>query len=201
LNQIYQEAKQRFDSDPEFAERARQRVVALQAGDTESLQQWQRLVDLSSAYFSDVYARLQVLLQPDDIRGESAYNAALPGVVADLEVAGLLRQSEGAAVVYPEGFTDRDGRPMPMIVRKSDGGYLYATTDLAAARYRLTVLHAQRLIYVTDARQRDHFAMVFAVLKAAGWAPPDVRLEHVAFGSVLGKDRKPFKTRAGGIIR
>ncbi len=201
LNSIYQAAKQHFDADPEFAERARQRVVALQGGDKETLAVWRKLVDQSQAYFNDVYGRLQVLLTTEDTRGESAYNDGLPGVVDDLAGLGLLKMSDGAAVVYPEGAKDRDGNPLAMIVRKSDGGYLYATTDLAAARYRLDTLHAQRIIYVTDARQRDHFAMVFSVLRESGWASAHIRLDHVPFGSVLGQDRKPFKTRTGGIVR
>ena len=201
LTRLYQQAKQRFDEDPQFAERAKRRVVSLQRGDARSLDAWRKLIERSTAYFQEVYARLNVKLEPGDIRGESFYNDHLPGVLGDLEQSGLLFESEGAQVVYPEGFVDREGEAMPMIVRKSDGGYLYATTDLAAARYRLTQLEADRVVYVTDSRQSRHFAMVFQALRQVGWADEHVRLDHVAFGTVLGPDRKPFKTREGGIVR
>ena len=201
LTQIYQAAKRRFDEDEGFAERARGRVVALQSGDERSAGYWRDLVAKSEREFQAIYGRLDVGLLPEHIRGESAYNDALPGVVESLRGAGLLRESQGAEVVYPEGFKNRDGEPMPMIVRKTDGGYLYATTDLAAARHRVDDLHAGRIIYVTDARQAQHFAMVFATLRQAGWAPASVRLDHVAFGTVLGKDNRPFKTRSGETVK
>jgi arginyl-tRNA synthetase len=201
LTALYQRAKQRFDEEPEFAERAKRRVVALQRGDEATLARWRKLIDLSTRYFQGVYERLGVRLTPEDVRGESFYNDKLASIVGDLEQAGLLLESEGAQVVYPEGFVDREGEAMPMIVRKSDGGYLYATTDLAAARYRVHELGSERIVYVTDARQSRHFAMVFQTLRQAGWAGEDVRLDHVAFGTVLGPDRKPFKTREGGIVR
>ena len=201
LTALYQRAKQRFDEEPEFAERAKRRVVALQRGDEATLARWRKLIELSTRYFQSVYERLGVRLTPDDVRGESFYNDKLASIVGDLEQTGLLFESEGAQVVYPDGFVDREGEAMPMIVRKSDGGYLYATTDLAAARYRVHDLDAQRVVYVTDARQSRHFAMVFQTLRQAGWVDDDVRLDHVAFGTVLGPDRKPFKTREGGIVR
>ena len=200
LDGLYRQAKRRFDEDSDFAARARQRVVKLQAGDPLTLDLWRQLVAESERHFEQVYQRLGALLTGDDTCGESFYNDRLTEVVADLDKAGLLKESQGAAVVYPPGFKDRDGNPMPMIVRKSDGGYLYATTDFAAARYRIGDLDADRILIVTDARQRDHFAMLFAALNEAGWAD-GVRLDHVAFGSVLGPDRKPFKTRAGGTIK
>jgi arginyl-tRNA synthetase len=201
LNVLYQAAKRRFDEDGRFAEAARERVVKLQEGETETRALWRKLVAESVRHFAEIYERLEIPLTPQDIRGESSYNADLPAVIAELEQLGLAYKSQGALVIYPPGFKDRQGKPLPMIVRKADGGYLYATTDLAAARYRVNVLGADRLIYVTDARQKDHFAMLFAVLRETGWAPEDVMLNHIAFGSVLGKDRKPFKTREGGTIR
>jgi arginyl-tRNA synthetase len=201
LNAFYQDAKRHFDNDPAFAERARKRVVALQAGDAETRSLWRKLYDTSISYFNATYARMNVLLTDTDIRGESAYNDALPDVVRELEALGLASMSDGAVCVFPAGFVDKDGQPLPMIVRKSDGGYLYATTDLAAARYRVRELEAQRLVYVADARQSQHFAMLFAVLRQANWAPPELRLDHVPFGTVLGKDRRPFKTREGGTVK
>lgn len=201
LNAFYQEAKRKFDEDAAFAERARRRVVALQAGDAATVARWQVLYRKSIEYFASTYRRLDVLLDDGDIRGESAYNALLPEVVAELQSRGLATLSQGALCVFPAGFVDKQGQPLPLIVRKSDGGYLYATTDLAAARYRIRDLGAQRIIYVTDARQAQHFAMVFATLRSAGWAPAHVRLDHVPFGTVLGKDKKPFRTREGGIVR
>lgn len=201
LNQLYQASKQKFDSDDDFARRARGRVVALQEGDEQSRRYWQCLIDESRRHFSSVYQSLGVLLEDGDICAESFYNPALPTVIKDLEAAGILEQSEGAAVVFPEGFTDREERPLPMIVQKKDGGYLYATSDLAAARYRIRELQAQRIIYVVDTRQSLHLAMLFATLAQAGWLDGGVKLQHVAFGTVLGADRKPFKTREGGTVR
>jgi arginyl-tRNA synthetase len=201
LTKVYRDAVATDASDPAFAERARARVVALQSGDPETRRWWQELVALSERQFDTVYRRLDVTLTLDDIRGESSYNALLPEVVNDLRAKGLARESEGAVCVFPEGFTTKDGDPLPLIVQKSDGGYLYATTDLAALRQRATELGAHRLVYVTDARQRQHFQMVFATARAAGWIGPDVRLEHVVFGSVLGEDGKPFKTRSGDTVR
>lgn len=201
LNTFYQEAKARFDVDEAFATQARQRVVLLQQGEEQTLALWRLLYDQSLEHFQAAYQRLGVLLQSQDIRGESAYNPALAGVVQDLKALGRLEESQGARVVYPAGFQGKEGEPLPMIVQKSDGGYLYATTDLAAARYRVDVLGADRVVYVTDARQSQHFAMVFAVLRETGWVPAQVRLDHVSFGTIMGADRKPFKTRSGGTVR
>lgn len=201
LEQRYRAAKRRFDTDAEFRERSRKRVVALQSGDPETLRVWQFLVDESIKHFNDIYSRLGVLLQESDNCPESFYNPMLPEVVSHLESQGLLEISDDAGVVYPEGFHDRENRPLPMIVRKADGGFLYATTDLAAVCYRVKNLKAERIIYVTDARQSQHFAMLFAVVRLAGWAGDSVRLDHVPFGTVLGADRKPFKTREGGTIK
>ncbi len=208
LNQLYQQAKRQFDEDPGFADRARKRVVSLQQGDLGSQAYWEALVGMSKQYFQQVYGRLDVGLTETDFRGESFYNPMLPGVIEGLQNRGVLQTSQGAAVVFPPGFQDREGQALPLIVRKSDGGYLYATTDLAAAQYRIARLKARRLIYVTDARQSQHFAMVFATLQQAGWGGGEagdgsggVKLEHVPFGTVLGKDNKPFKTRSGDTVK
>jgi arginyl-tRNA synthetase len=197
LGAFYRAARAKFDGDPAFADRARRRVVLLQSGDAETLAHWRRLIDISVEHFSQLYAMLGVTLTPADVVGESAYNAALPGIVAELEQKGLARESQGAMCVFPPGFTGREGEPVPLIIRKQEGGYGYATTDLAALRQRAGELGASRLIYVVGAPQTQHLAMVFATARLAGWAPERVRLEHVAFGSVLGPDKKMLKTRAG----
>lgn len=201
LTAIYKASKLRFDEDPEFAERARRRVVALQSGDAASLAVWKALVDDSRDYFQAVYDRLGVLLRPEDIVGESFYNDRLAGVVQRLADEGHLCESQGAQVVFPEGFTGKDGQRLPMIVRKSDGGYLYATTDLAAAMYRVHELGAGRVVYVIGLPQRQHFEMFSAALRQFGWVGEQVRLDYVGFGSVLGADRKMFKTRSGETVR
>ena len=201
LGSFYRRASERFTSDPDFADRARRRVVALQGGDNDTLRRWQLLVDASERYFSRVYADLEVLLTPQDLAPESQYNAALPQVVADLDSLGLAAESDGALCVYPQGFTGRDERPLPLIVRKSDGGYGYATTDLAAVRHRTAELHADWLIYVVGAPQAQHLTMVFQASREAGWLDEHVRVDHVAFGSVLGDDGRMLKTRSGKPIR
>lgn len=201
LNALYKQAQDRYASDEAFAERARRRVVALQKGEAEERTIWQKLIDESMRHFQPLYERLDVLLRPQDVRGESFYNPMLPGVVEELLNRGLAQISDGAACVFLPEFKDAEGKPSPMIIRKSDGGYLYATTDLAAVRYRVGELGAQRLIYVTDARQTRHYQMMFATAQLAGWLPPEVRAEHVAFGTILGKDGKPFKTREGGVVK
>ena len=200
LTKLYKASKKRFDAEPEFAERAKKRVVALQGGDQATLTAWKKLVTQSETYFASIYQRMGVLLEPGDIRGESFYNDKLPGVIDRLRQDGKLESSQGAGVVFVEGFSDKDGNPLPMIVQKSDGGYLYATTDLAAIRYRVDELKASRIIYVTDARQSQHFAMAFKVAQDAGWLG-DAKLEHVPFGTVMGEDGKPFKTRDGDVVR
>lgn len=201
LNQLYQDASARFKSDAGFKERARQRVVALQAGDEQALSLWRQLIDESVRHMNDVYALLGVKLTEADIVPESFYNAELPNVVTELRQLGLLVESQGAQVVFPDGFKNKEGQPQPLIVQKSDGGFGYAATDLAAGRYRVQTLAAQRVVYVVDSRQSEHFQMVFWTLRKAGWAPPEVSLEHVAFGTILGKDKKPFRTREGGSVR
>lgn len=188
---LYKRASAHFRSDEEFADRARRRVVTFQAGDEESLAIWRELIETSKAGFNEAYSRLNVLLTDDDLAGESTYNDMLPEVVADLEARGVAVVDDGALCVFTEGFE------APLIVRKSDGGYGYATTDLAAIRYRVQQLKADRIIYVTDARQAGHFAQVFAAARKAGYLPDGVTAQHVGYGMVLGPDNKPFKTRDG----
>jgi arginyl-tRNA synthetase len=201
LNALYAAARHRFETDEAFRARSRRRVVQLQAGDEATLRLWRSLVTVSQRYFMSVYERLGVTLQDGDFAGESAYNDALDGIVADLDRLGLLRDSDGAACVFPAGFTTREGEPLPLIVRKGDGGYGYAATDLAALRHRVEELKATRLLYVVGAPQRQHLAMVFAVAAEAGWLAPPVRAVHVPFGSVLGADGKILRSRAGGALR
>ena len=200
LNEVYREAQGRFERDGDFAERARQRVVLLQGGDEETLSAWRDLVAESERHFEAAYRRMGVLLTHDDVRGESFYNGLLDDVVDELKAAGLLVEDDGALCVFPAGFVGRDGTPLPMIVQKSDGGYGYAATDLAALRYRVRELGATRLAYVVDSRQSAHFAMLFAVAREAGWLD-GVVAEHVAFGTILGEDGRPFKTRTGDTVR
>jgi arginyl-tRNA synthetase len=201
LSDFYRAARAKFDSDPTFADRARERVVLLQAGDAGTLELWRQLVDLSQQYFASVYDRLGVGLRNEDVRGESSYNAALADVAAELERKGLVSINDGALCAFPPGFTNRDGEPLPLIVRKQDGGYGYGATDLAALRYRTQTLRGTRLLYIVGAPQGQHLSMVFAVGTQAGWLAPPARAEHVAFGSILGTDKKMFKTRAGETVR
>ena len=199
---FYRQAKQRFDEDEAFQTTAREEVVKLQAGDPVSRRAWQLLCDQSRREFQLIYDRLGIDLQE---RGESFYNPYLPAVVADLEATGLLVTDEGARCVFLEGVSGKEGKPLPVIVQKSDGGFNYATTDLAAIRYRFAAAPAgdgsRRVIYVTDAGQASHFAGVFQVARRAGWIPDDGRLEHVPFGLVQGEDGKKLKTRAGDTVR
>ena len=205
LNDFYQQARTKFDDDPGFADRARARVVALQAGEPRTLHLWNLLVEESKRHFRAVYDRLGVLLRDDDIAGESSFNDVLDEVAEELTANGLARVDDGALCAFPPGFTGRDGEPLPLIVRKSDGGYGYAATDLAALRHRVRDLHASRLVYVVGAPQAMHLAMVFAVAVQAGWlnpsGPDGPRAEHVTFGSVLGSDGKMFKTRRGETVK
>jgi len=203
LEVFYRQAKAKFDSDPEFADRARNRVVLLQSGDRETNLIWQSFVDESLEHCQKVYDALGVLLTREDVYGESKYNADLPKVIKDLDDAKMLYPSRGAKCVFLDEFRGKgeDGADVPLIVQKSDGGYLYATTDLAGIRYRSGVLGADRVLYVTDSRQGMHFAQVFGVARKAGFVGLEVRLEHVPFGMMLGKDHRPFKTREGGTIK
>jgi arginyl-tRNA synthetase len=191
---LYREANTHFQDDPDFAERARNRVVALQSGDPETRAIWQLLIDVSKAGFNQIYSRLDVLLTDDDLMGESQYNDLLAGVVADLEDSGVAVIDDGALCVF---LSDDDA---PLIVRKRDGGFGYSATDLAAVRYRVGTLHADRLIYVVGAPQAHHFEQVFAVARQVGWLPEGVSAEHVAFGQILGDDGRPFKTRDGSTV-
>ena len=201
LEAFYQEAKAKFDTDPGFAERARGRVVDLQGGDPTTLRLWRLLIEQSTRYFSTVYEVLGVRLTDDDVAGESFYNPMLADVAAELEAKGLAVVDEGALCVFPPGFTGRDGRPFPLMVRKRDGGFGYDATDLAALRYRACELGAERIVYVVDARQAQHFALLFAAGHLAGWLGDGRRAEYVPFGTVLGPDNRPFRTRAGGTVK
>src|SRR6266567_3598990 len=196
-NAFYQAARRKFETEPEFSERARSRLVRLQAGDPGTLAIWQRLVDISREYLHQIYARLGVSLTDDDIRGESFYNDMLADTVGELEERGIATESEGALCAFPAGFTGREGRPLPLIIRKSDGGYNYASTDLAAVRYRVDKLSCDRSVYVVGSEQALHFQMVFAVARGAGWIPAGVRFEHAQVGMVLGQDGNRLKTREG----
>ncbi|MFT3860643.1 arginine--tRNA ligase [Micropruina sp.] len=191
---LYRRAQEHFRGDEAFADAARRRVVALQSGDEQTRAIWRSLIEVSKAGFNAAYARLGVLLTDDDLAGESLYNDKLPTVAADLEAAGIAVVDDGALVVFVPGDD------APLIVRKSDGGFGYAATDLAAVRYRFGELDAQRIIYVVGSPQAHHFAQVFAVARTAGWVPQDGLLEHVGFGSVLGPDGKMFKTRDGKTV-
>jgi arginyl-tRNA synthetase len=201
LDIFYRQARTKFDSSPEFAVRARARVVLLQSGDAETLRLWGILVNQSIAYFTKVYGQLGILLTSDDVVGESFYNDLLPDVVADLDAKGLLVDSDGALCVFPPGFSNREGEPLPLIVQKSDGGYGYATTDLAALRDRFGRLGADLALYVVGVPQTQHFEMCFAVARMAGWIPEGAEPVHVSFGSMLGTDRKMFRTRAGDSVK
>lgn len=198
LVSFYKKAKIRFDEDEEFKENARQEVVKLQAGAEDSLAAWNLLCQQSRREFEVIYDLLNIQLTE---RGESFYNPLLPLVVEDLDKAGLLQESEGAKCVFLEGFTNKDGAPLPLIVQKTDGGYNYATTDLAALRYRIQKDGAARIIYVTDAGQANHFAGVFQVAKRANWLPNSLEINHVPFGLVLGADGKKLKTRSGETVK
>ena len=195
---FYKKAKARFDEDPEFQLTARNEVVNLQSGSPETLRAWNLLCEQSRREFQIIYDLLEIQVNE---RGESFYNPHLSAVVRDLKLAGLLVEDHGAQCVFVDGFTNRDGQPLPLIVQKSDGGFNYATTDLAALRYRITEDKAQRIIYVTDSGQSDHFAQVFQVARKANWIPETVDITHVPFGLVQGEDGKKLKTRSGDTVR
>ncbi|HEY3502971.1 MAG TPA: arginine--tRNA ligase [Actinocatenispora sp.] len=197
LSGFYQAARSTFDADPAFRERSRRRVVLLQSGDAATLRLWRALVAGSDTYFQSVYELLGVRLATADRDGESRYADRLGAVVDELDRLGLLRESGGALCAFPAGFTGRDGAPLPLIVRKSDGGFGYAATDLATIRHRLAELSATRLCYVVGAPQRQHLAMVFQLAREAGWLTGAASAEHVGFGSVLGADGRMLRTRAG----
>ncbi|MCO4322549.1 arginine--tRNA ligase [Aliidiomarina quisquiliarum] len=201
LETFYKAAKTRFDEEKGFADRARQLVVKLQGGDAYCLKLWQIFIDTSMEHCQTVYDRLGVQLTHADVMAESAYNNELASIITDLREKGLLVEDQGAQCVFLDEFKGKEGEPLPVIVQKKDGGYLYATTDLAAVRYRTDTLNATRIIYVTDARQALHFAQIFNVSRKAGYAKDNVSLEHLGFGMVLGKDGRPYKSRDGGVTK
>ena len=201
LDTFYKGAREKFEANDDFKQRSRLRVVALQGGDKETLRLWKILVDQSVAYFAEVYKKLDVTLTPDDNVGESFYNDMLDDVVKDLTAKGLITDSDGALCVFPPGFVNRDDEPLPMIVQKRDEGFGYAATDLAAIRNRVSGLKADEILYVVGTPQAQHFDMLYAVARMAGWLPQNVRCEHVSFGHVLGPDRKMFKSRSGGTVK
>ena len=208
LESFYAQASKRFDDDADFADRARQAVVNLQNGDGATLGRWQRYIDISMSHCQAVYDALGVSLRPEHVRGESAYNADLDGIIQDLRAKDLLTESDGALCVFPDRvsekyadqFKAKDGSSVPVIVRKSDGGYLYHSTDLAALRYRADTLKAERVLYIVDARQAMHFRQLFALADVAGYGA-GASFEHHPFGTMLGQDGRPFKTRQGGGTR
>ena len=201
LENFYRAAKQRFDGSEEFADRARGLVVKLQAGDAECLALWSRFRDISLSHCQAIYEQLNVKLTMADVMGESAYNDDLINVVNDLKAAGLLVESNGAQCVFLDEFKNADGDPLPVIIVKADGGYLYATTDLAAVRYRSGKLKADRALYFVDQRQALHFQQVFQVARLAGFVTHPMEMEHMGFGTMNGKDGRPFKTRDGGTVK
>lgn len=199
--EYYQAARAKFDGDESFKTRSRLRVTTLQSGDQETMRLWHVFMDATVRYFNKVYAMLGVTLTDDDIAGESMYNPMLQQTCDDLEAAGVAVLSEGALCVFPPGFTGSDDKPLPLIIRKSDGGYGYATTDLAAVHHRVDDLKADRILYVVGADQALHFRMVFASARQAGWLPDTVSAEHVQIGMMLGKDGRRFKTRSGESVK
>jgi len=201
LEAFYKEAKKLFDSDESFAKTARAAVAGLHSGKGIWRTHWESIVKYSKRHYEEIYRKLKVTLTDKDVRGESEYNSDLPDIVDELKKQGYAQESDGAVCVFPPGFKNKEGDPLPFIIQKSDGAYLYATTDLAALRYRVNELKADAIIYVTDARQKLHFEMLFAVARMAGWASDDIELSHVMFGSVLGEDGTPLKTRSGENVK
>jgi len=201
LDSFYKQARSKFVSDEEFANRSRSRVVLLQGGDAETLRLWRILVDESMRYFNEVYSMLGVMLTDDDIRGESSYQELLPEVVYRLKESGDLEESDGADVVFPGGWVNRDGEPLPMIIRKADGGYNYSTSDLACIIDRVERLGCDGFLYVVGTPQKQHFEMVFQVAKKAGFMSHNHQAVHVNFGSVLDTDGKVLKSREGEVIK
>ncbi|MEU9196203.1 arginine--tRNA ligase [Streptomyces hundungensis] len=201
LNRVYKASRAVFDSDEEFKERARKRVVALQSGDKETLELWQQFVDESKVYFYSVFEKLDMEIRDEEIVGESAYNDLMPETARLLEESGVAVRSEGALVVFFDEIRGKDDQPVPLIVQKADGGFGYAASDLSAIRNRVTELDATTLIYVVDVRQSLHFKMVFETARRAGWLGDDVTAHNMGYGTVLGADGKPFKTREGETVK
>jgi arginyl-tRNA synthetase len=198
---FYQAARAKFDAEPSFGDRSRQRVVQLQAGDEQAMRLWRMLVDDSLVYLRDVYARLDITLTDADMDPESFYNPVLASVSGELEDKGIAVISDGALCAFPPGFSGRDGRPVPLMLRKSDGGYGYASTDVAAIRYRLVDLHADRIIYVVGSEQHQHFELVFAVARQAGWLTDRASAEHAVIGLMTGPGGQRLKTRSGEQVK
>lgn len=201
LEEFYRQAKERFDASEDFANRARELVVKLQAGDDNCLRLWRSFNEISLSHCQEVYDRLGVKLGMADVRGESAYNDALPSVITSLQEKGLLTEDQGAQCVFMEQFKNSENEPLPLIVQKADGGYLYATTDLAAINYRHQQLKADRVLYFVDQRQALHFQMAFTAARLAGFASEQMQLEHMGFGTMNGADGRPFRTRDGGTVK
>ena len=201
LEQFYRAAKVRFDEDPAFADTAREYVVKLQGGDETVLALWKQFVDISLSHAQAVYDTLGLKLRPEDVAGESKYNDDLQPVVDDLVEKGLAVEDDGAKVVFLDEFKNKDGEPAAFIVQKQGGGFLYASTDLACLRYRVGTLHADRLLYVVDHRQALHFEQLFTTSRKAGYLPENVKAEFIGFGTMMGKDGKPFKTRSGDTVK
>ena len=201
LDSFYRSARKKFDESEAFQTRARTRVVALQSGDAETLRLWKLLVAESNRYFQKIYHTLGVLLEPTDVMGESAYNELLPQVTTRLGALGMMTKSDGADVVFPEGFTNRENQPLPLIIRKTDGGYNYATSDLACVIDRVERIDAELLLYVVGAPQAQHLQMIAAVATQAGWLKAPREMVHVSFGNVLGADKKMLKTRSGDTVK
>ena len=201
LEQFYRNAKVRFDEDKNFADTARDYVVKLQSGDASVLALWQQFVQTSLQHAQAVYKKLGLKLLPADVTGESFYNDQLQSTVNELLAKGIAVDSDGTKVVFLDEFKNQDNEPAAFIIQKKDGGFLYASTDLACLRYRINTLHGNRLLYVVDARQSLHFDELFTVARKAGWLPDTVHAEHVPFGTMMGKDGKPFKTRSGDTVK
>jgi arginyl-tRNA synthetase len=201
LEAFYRESKKLYDEDEEFAVKARNYVVKLQGGDEYCAEMWKKLVDVTMIQNQRNYDRLNVSLTRENVMGESMYNNMLPGIVADLKEQGLAQEDDGAQVVFLEEYKNKDGEPMGVIIQKRDGGFLYTTTDIACAKYRYETLGADRVLYFIDSRQHQHLMQAWTIVRKAGYVPEEVTLEHHAFGMMLGKDGRPFKTRAGGTVR
>ncbi|MCG7532629.1 arginine--tRNA ligase [Psychrobium sp. MM17-31] len=201
LEQFYRAAKKCFDEDESFTNRAREMVVKLQSGDENCQKLWQQFIDISLSHCQETYDRLGVSLTREDVMAESAYNDMLAGVVESLKEQGLLVEDNGAQCVFLDEFKGKNDEPLPIIIQKTGGGFLYATTDMAATRYRNDVLNADRVLYFVDARQSLHFQQIFTLAKKANFARPEMSLEHMAFGTVMGEDGKPFKTRSGEVAK
>jgi arginyl-tRNA synthetase len=201
LEVFYQQAKKHFDEDEAFAQTARDYVVKLQGGDAHCRKLWQQFIEISVAHSEDLYQQLNVSLTAADVRAESSYNDDLAGIVAELERQNIAVDDQGAKLVFLQELADKNGNPSPVIVQKSGGGFLYSTSDLAAVQYRASELKADRVMYFIDARQSLHMKQIFLIAKKAGFAPEAMQLEHHPFGTMMGKDGKPFKTRAGGTVK